>query len=118
MSVVQFKGQLFNVIFDVTPEDGLLTFKFSRKQTELQLLIEILADDLGVFASFKDDVAPVFKNWRCVITPLGELPNERTIPGEFEVGGFEARSGKFEQLPLHDAERTPRKLDELNHFKT
>ena len=118
INIVELESQTFDLVFDVTPENRLFAFEIGGEKAELEFLIEILANDLGIVARFKNDVSSVADDRRCVVTFLGELPNEGTITSEFEVGEFELRAGKFENTPLHDAEGAPRKLNQLDHCKT
>ena len=51
-----------------------------------------------------------------VVALLGQSPDQRAVLIG-NIGDFERRPGKFQDAPLDDAERTPRKLNQFNHVK-
>jgi hypothetical protein len=72
---------------------------------------------LRVIAGFVDDLVTVAEDGHAVIIFLGQFPDERAVAGFGEIGDFEFHAGEFQNPPLHEAERTPRELDEFNHAK-
>jgi len=117
MDVREFEARPFDVVLDVSLEDGLKALKFCGEQAERKFLIQILGDDLRIVVQLEHDVAPVTNDRHPVVTFLGELPNQSAV-AVGDVGDFEPRSGEFQDATLDDAERTPRKLNQLDHFKT
>ena len=62
----------------------------------------------------KITVASIANNGHAVIAFAGQPPDQRAI-AIGNIGDFEAVAGKFENPPLHNAERAPGKLNQLNH---
>jgi len=117
VNVVEPERHALDFIFDAAPEDGLDVAPFVGEQAEFEFLVEIFGHDLGIVADFENDVFVILDDGNAVITLFGQFPNERAVLRR-DVDDFEADSGKFQDAPLNDAERTPRKLNQLNHVKS
>jgi len=116
INVVQPEGRAFNVIFDITPEEGLDAFQFGWKKAELQFFIKVFGHDLRIVVELKNHIPAVPDRRHAVITLFGQFPDPRTVLVR-NVDEFERRAGKFQDAALNEAERTPRKLNQFNHVK-
>ena len=114
VNVIEFEAVSFHFALKEAPEDALHAFQFARKQAQLKSVIEIFGDDLGVLVGFEHHGAAFFDDRHGVIAALGQLPDERAI-GVGDVDNFEPGAGVFQNAPLHDAKRTPRELNQLDH---
>src|ERR1035437_416699 len=117
INIVQPERRALDFIFNAAPEDGLDVAPFVWKQAKFEFFVEIFGDDLRIVADFKQHVPAVLDDRHAVITLLGEFPDPRAVLVG-NVDDSEADSGKFQDAPLNDAERTPRKLNQLNHVKS
>lgn len=114
INIVELERHLLDFIFDAAPDDGLDAFRLRGKQAEMQFVFEVFGDDLGIIARFKDDFRTVLEHGNAVITLAGETPNERSVV-RGNICDLKRRAGKFQNAPLHDAKRTPRKLNQFDH---
>jgi len=114
VNIVEFETAAFHFAFNAAPEDALHAFTLAREQAELKFIIQILPDHLRVVVGFKHDGFAVFDDRHAVITALGQLPNQRALRVG-DVDDVEFCAGVFQDAALHDAKRTPGKLNQLNH---
>ena len=101
VNVVQFERHTFNVVLDVAPEQGLFALEFCGEQTELELLVEVFTDDLGIFVGLEDHAAAIADDRHAVVAFLGKLPDQGAVVGLFEIVDFESNAGKAQDVPLH-----------------
>src|SRR5208282_4133284 len=116
VNVVQPESGAFDLVFDVAPENGLDAFKFGREKPEVQFLVEVFGDDLGIIVEFKHHIFAVLDDRDAIVPFFGKSPDQGAV-GAGDVRDFERDAGKFQNAALHDAERTPRKLNQFNHVK-
>src|SRR5665213_1471597 len=116
INVVEPERRALDFAFDEAPENGLDAAPLFWKQTESEFFVEIFGDDLRIVGNFKNHILPVADDRHAVITLLREFPDQRAVL-VWDVRDFEGRAGKFEDAPLGNAERTPRNLDQFNHYK-
>ena len=115
INIVQLETHRLDLVFKITPENGLLAFESGREQVELQLGVNVAGNVLGFVAGFKDDLAAVLDDGHGMVLFAGQLPDHIPVHVTGQVGDIEFRAGKLEHPPLHDAERAPGELDQFNH---
>ena len=115
VDVIEAEAETLNFVFDMPPQNGLDPFEFPGEQAQMIFGINVLGDDLGIIAYLKDDGLAVADNGDAIVAFAGELPDPGTV-AVGDIGDFEAGPGKFEDAALNDAEGTPRKLNEFDHF--
>ena len=86
-----------------------------RKQIELQPVVQIFRDHLGIVVDFEDDVLAIAQDRQLVITFLRQLPDGSTIAG-LKIHQLMTHARVFQNSPLHEAVRAPRKLIQLDHY--
>ena len=69
INIIQLEADAFDLVFDVAPKDALLAFQFPRKQTELQLRIQVFGNYLRIFVHLKNN-RPSILNDRNAVVPL------------------------------------------------
>lgn len=114
INIVEPERATFDVVFDIAPENGLHIAPAIGKQAKLEFIVEIFRDDLRIVIDFKNDFASVADDRHTVVALLRQFPDQRAVLIG-NVRDFEWRARKFQNAALHDAERTPRKLDKFNH---
>ena len=117
VNIVELEAHAFDLVFDEAPENRLHTTPFCGKQTKFHFLIEILCDDLGIVVQLEHDSFAVADDGHAVIAFAREFPDERAVACAWKIGDFETNAGKFEDAPLDEAVRAPRKLNQFNHVK-
>ena len=117
VNVRQLETRTFDLVLDVTPDEGLHAFQFRGEESELELAVEVFGDDLRIFAHLEHYALAVFDDRHTIVALFSQFPNQRTVTVG-DVGGFEPDSGEFQDAALDDAERTPRKLNQFNHVKS
>lgn len=115
IDVVEFEPEAFDVVLDVAPEDLLDADPFAGKEIELIFFVDVFGDDLGGVAGFENDRGIVFEDGNLVVPLAGDFPDEGAV-AIGDVADFEFGAGEFEDAPRDDAERAPRKLNQLDHF--
>src|SRR5437660_8342404 len=97
------------------PKNRLHPLQFPRKQSQSEFVVDIFCDHLRFLADLENDCLALSNNRHCIIAFPAQSPNQRTVAVR-NIDDFELCSRKFEGAALYDAERSPRKLTQLNHF--
>lgn len=115
VDVIQTKADAFDIILDVTPEDALESAQFTGEEAELELVIEILGDDLGIFLRLEDDLTTVLQHRHLIVALLGELPDDgAVVVGDFD--GLVGNLSEVEDASLNDYKRAVFKSVKLDHM--
>ncbi len=115
IDIVQLESNSLDIIFEVTPNQGLNSLPFSGEESEAEFGIEIFGDDLGIIAGFEYDRFAILKQRHLVKALAAEFPDEGTIPVQ-NIRDFEFSAGKLKNPALHDAVRTPGNLNQFDHI--
>jgi hypothetical protein len=90
IDVIEFEGETFDVVFNVTPKNRLDALVFPGEQTEFQFAIDILGNHLGIFADLEQDRFAIANDRHRVIALAGQFPDQGTVSigdiGDFEGG--------------------------------
>src|SRR5208282_5466869 len=102
------------LVFDVLPENGLHALHVPGEQAELELGVEVLGNDLGIFTNLENDGLAVPNNRHAVVPLSGQSPYQRAvIIGN--IRDFEPGARELKDAALDEAERAPGKLNQFNH---
>ena len=112
--IVQAKRCAFQIVVDVTPEDALQAVPLLWKESELELGVDILRDDLRVFIYLEDDAFTVLDDWYLVVAFLGEAPDQGAIR-RGDVNQFMAHAAVVQDAFLDEAIGAPGELNEFDH---
>lgn len=115
IGIVQLECDRFDIVVDIAPENVLNAVQCMRKQIQLQPIIQIFRNHLGIVVDFEDNVPAIAQDRQLVITFLGQLPDGSTIAG-FKVHQLVTHARVFQNSPLHEAVGAPRKLKQLDHY--
>src|SRR5580765_5272238 len=114
VNVVELETETFHLVFNVSPEQRLDAFQITREKAELELVVEVLRDHLRIVVGLEHDGFAVPDDGHGVVAPASQTPDQRAV-AVGDVEDAEADAGVLQNPPLHDAERTPGKLNELDH---
>lgn len=112
--IVQAKRCAFQVVVDVTPEDALQPVPLFWKESELELGVDILRDDLGVFIDLEDDALAVLDDRHLIVAFFAKTPDQGAV-GRGNVDHFMARAAVVQDAFLDEAIGAPWDLNEFNH---
>ena len=110
IDVIQLERAAFDFLLDVAPQNGLNTAQFRGEKPELELVVQILCNDLGIVLQFEYHGVSVLDDRDLIVSLFGEFPNQRSFSGG-DIDDLESSSGEFKDLPLNDTEWAPRKLN-------
>ena len=58
INIIQPEGRPFDLVFNKAPKNALDAFQFGREQAQAKFGVEILSDDLRIFADFENVSLP------------------------------------------------------------
>ena len=113
--IIQPEAWPFDLVFDVAPDHAVNALPGLGKQIKLIFAVNIFGDDLRIIVGFKNHGVAVLDDRHTVIALAGEAPDAGTV-GRGDVGRLERGAGVLQNAALDQTERTPWKLDKLDHF--
>ena len=84
------------------------------KESELQLGVDILRDDLRIFIYLEDDALAVLDDRHLIVAFFANTPDQRTV-GRRNVDHFVTRAAVVQDAFLDEAIGAPGDLNEFNH---
>jgi hypothetical protein len=114
IDVIEPEGRVFDLIFDVAPEDGLDIAPFFGEQAQSKFIVNVLGNDLGIVVNLENDRFAIGNDRDTVVALAGQFPYQGAVIGG-DIGNLELLAAVLQNAPLREAKRAPGELYQIDH---